>query len=175
MPDYYQPGMAWTAARANRWATHRIYQLEDLVLTNQTTPVTTDIQIPVETGAEYEYQLLISYSAEAGADTSMAASWSVPGSVMIHRFTLSHAAAALGTPINAGGVVILRRPAAGTNHIIGGSTATNFHSARDTGVIEAGGTGLMIWRVQQTGAGSATPTILRGGAAQTQILYRRIN
>ncbi|MGW8846625.1 hypothetical protein ACWGNE_02480 [Streptomyces xiamenensis] len=176
MPFPWRPGMRVTADRLNASSTHVVQLEADLPLVNRTTPLATDIRVPLIAGATYQYWLLISYSAASGADTSISANWSVPTGTEMLRFTISYQAVASNTTgANAGQYVIMRRPANGTGHVIGGTTAGNYHSARDEGLITVGGAGgTAIWQVQQGGAGASTGTIIRGGPTATRIVYRRI-
>lgn len=176
MPFPWRPGMRLTADRLNAGATHVIQQEADLALVNRTTPLATDIRVPLVAGAVYQYWLLISYSAASGADTSINAQWSVPVGTEMLRFTTSYQAIASGgTNLNNGQYIIMRRPANGTNQVIGGTQITNYHSARDEGLITVGGGGgTAIWQVLQGGVGSSTASIIRGGPTATRIVYRRI-
>ncbi|WP_040692409.1 hypothetical protein [Nocardiopsis lucentensis] len=154
-----------------------IVQTADQILTNQTTPIPTEIVIPVEAGATYVYECLVSLSAVADSDSALAFNWNVPTGTLLARFTHAYDATS-ATSLNSGAEIIQRRPANTTLQIAGGSDASsppsNFHSAVDRGTIAVGGvSGNVILEIQQSGAGSANETILRGGN-QTRAIVERI-
>lgn len=179
MPFPWRPGMLLTDERMNAGRPQMVLQEADLTMTSQTTLLDTDIVLPGVALATYTYQLLISLSAVQGANSGLAAAWSVPSGTSINRFTTSMAPANPPTSLNSGGVVIMRRPAAGTLQLAAGSDGssppTNFHSAYDIGTVTMGGVdGDLRWRVSQSGTGSTDATILRGGPTHTRLIYQRI-
>jgi hypothetical protein len=159
-----------------------VEQSEDVTITNSTTMLDSDIVIPAEAGAIYEYDLRIAYSAVRETDgpdvgSALVCNWSVPSGSAVNRFTTSFPRTP-GTGLNTGNAVIMRRPATATLQICGGTDAasppTNFHSAYDRGTITIGGTdGDVVWRF---GANRSVTeeTILRGGPTQTRLLYSRL-
>lgn len=156
-----------------------VVQTADQTINNSTTLVDTEIVIPVEAGATYWYQCLISYSAVRPTDGGSALdfAWSAPTGTALARFSQSYIEDPASTGANSGALIIQRRPANTTRIPAGGSDGTdppsNFHSAYDRGTIAVGGvSGNVILQVAQRSA-SATDTILRGGN-QTRSFFERI-
>lgn len=170
-------GQTLTADVINATRKRLIIQTADQVLTDQDTEIDTEIIIPVEAGATYWYECLISYSAVSAASSALTYSWDAPTGTALARFTQSYITQP-GTGSNTGSLIIQRRPANTTGIPAGGSDAssppTNFHSAYDRGTISVGGiSGNVVLQVRQAGSGSSNETILRGGN-QTRCFYERI-
>lgn len=173
----WRPGMPITAAALNARHDRIVLVDTDQVLTSQTTGVASGIVLALEPNAVYTYDLFIAYSAVSGANSALAFYWQVPAGTLFGRFTDSYIAAP-STGLNTGALSIKRRPANTTLQIAGGSDASsppsNFHSAVETGTITTaavGGDATLM--VQQSGTGSTSQTIVRGGN-QTRCVYRRI-
>lgn len=173
----WRPGMVLTAEALNARIDRIVLTDTDQVLTSQTTGVASGIVLDLEPDAVYIYDLLLSYSAVSGANSALAFYWAVPSGCLFARYTDTYIAAP-STGLNTGALNIKRRPANTTLQIAGGSDASsppsNFHSAIETGTITTaavGGTATLM--VQQSGAGSTSQTIVRGGN-QTRCVYRRI-
>lgn len=170
-------GQVLTADVVNATRKRLVVQTADQVLTNQATDVDTEIIIPVEAGAVYWFECLISYSAVSAANSALTWSWDAPTGTALARFTQSYVAQP-ATGSNTGSAIIQRRPANTTGIPAGGtdvsSPPTNFHTAYDRGTISVGGlSGNVVLRVRQAGTGSSNETILRGGN-QTRCIYERI-
>ena len=173
----WRPGMVITAEALNARHDRIVLVDADQVLTSQTTGTASEIELDLEANAVYVYTLLVALSAVAGANSALAFYWDVPSGTLFGRFTQSLAASS-ATSLNSGGAIIMRRPANTTLAIAGGSDSTsppsNFHSATEQGTITTGevaGTATLM--IQQSGSGSTSQTILRGGN-QTRCVYRRI-
>ncbi|MFL1441813.1 hypothetical protein [Nocardiopsis protaetiae] len=150
----------------------------DQVLTTQTVGVASGIVLDLEPDAVYTYECLISYSAVSGANSALAYYWDVPPGCLFARYTAGYIAAPATTSVNVGADVIYRRPANTTLQLAGGtdsaSPPANFHNSIDRGTITtaaAGGAATLM--VRQSGSGSTSQTIVRGGN-QTRCVYRRI-
>ncbi|WP_062208000.1 hypothetical protein [Streptomyces sp. NBRC 109706] len=150
-----------------------VEQMTDITITTNTTPQPTDLAWDVDAGGVYYYWASLSYSATPNSDFRW--NWSLPAgsgsSRSIVGFDPANAAAGVGT----GGAVLLRRPAPGTQIIIGGKDNNNppgdFRMGIDQGVITIGATpGTARVQVAQ-GASHAEQTIFR---AQSTVLYQRI-
>lgn len=179
MPFPWLAGQRITAARLDEAATRLVAQDADLVMTNQTSLVNSDIAIPVEAGATYVYDCMISYSAVSAANSALLFAWDAPSGTLLARNTQSYVAQPpTASGANTGSDIIMRRPANITQIPAGGtdtaSPPTNFHSAYDRGTITVGSVGgLVVLQVRQQGSGSANQTILRGGN-QTRCTFARI-
>ncbi|MEU1554012.1 hypothetical protein ABZ517_15005 [Streptomyces scabiei] len=174
MPNpYVYAGQIATADQWNAMIPRMVTQENDQTVTSATTGTTlvnSEVSVQLEPNALYTYQLLISYSADGAADFKWA--WSLSG-MLICSFSQANAAGLSTASINDGGDVILRRAAATTNRIAGGSGAANFHSAYDWGTLQTDGApGLLTLQFAQN-TSSANQTILRGGN-QTRLIYQRI-
>ena len=178
MPFPWLAGQRITAARLQESATQLVVQDTDLIMTNQTALVNSDIAIPVEAGATYVYDCMISYSAVAAANSALLFAWSAPSGTLLARNTQSYAAQSAASGTNDGALIIQRRPANATQIPAGGtdgaSPPPSYHSAYDRGTISVGSVGgLVVLQVRQQGSGSSNQTILRGGN-QTRATYARI-
>lgn len=125
-------------------------------VTSSTTLVNSNLIIPTVAGAEYRYWLLISYVASTAGDLSCA--WSVPANGAVERFGAGLGdIATVPTNINAMTHVQFRRPATGTVIIVGGGGAGQGVSYHESGKVEAGDGGNVIWQFAQ-GTSNATAT-----------------
>ncbi|WP_200308250.1 hypothetical protein [Streptomyces adelaidensis] len=166
-------GQIATADQWNALIPRMVTQENDQTVTSATTGTTlvdSEISVQLEPNALYEYRLWLSYSADGAADFKWA--WDLTG-MLICSFTQANAAGLSTASVNDGGDVILRRPAATTNRIAGGSGAVNFHSAYDWGTLQTDAAPGPITLQFAQNTSSANDTILRGGN-QTRFLYQRI-
>src|SRR5690606_1707517 len=85
-------GQVLTADVVNATRKRLVVQTADQVLTNQATDVDTEIIIPVEAGAVYWFECLISYSAVSAANSALMWSWDAPTGTALARFTQSYVA-----------------------------------------------------------------------------------
>jgi hypothetical protein len=174
-------GQRITADKLNASRKRSVVQTADQTLVGTTALVNTEIVLPIEAGAVYYYDCLISYSAvRAGSGGSaLSWSWNVPPGAVLARFTQSYVRDP-ASGVNTGSDVILRRPATTTRIPAGGTDSTsppiNFHSAYDRGTITAGGiSGLVILQVgQDTGTGPTASEVLLRGGNQTRCYFERI-
>lgn len=181
IPQWYA-GQVITADRMNARNVRYVSQNSDMAMVNQGTPLATEIVIPVEAGAVYYYNCLISYSARSGSANCLGFSWDAPSGTVLARFTISTDANGNEGASNTPNAMLTRRPANTTQVPAGGTSdenpPANFQSAYDQGTITVGSTGgnvvLMVRQNVGGGSPSATnQTILRGGN-QTRCFFQRI-
>lgn len=173
----WRPGMPITAEALNARIDRIVAVDSDQVMTNQTTGLPSEIVLDLEPDAVYTYTAMVSYSAMPGTNSALAFYWEAPSGTLFGRFTDSYVADP-PTGLNSGGLSIKRRPANVTLQIAGGTDSsappTQILSAIDMGTITTaavGGEATLM--VRQSGSGSSSQTILRGGN-QTRCVYRRI-
>lgn len=166
-------GQVMTADGLNARHPRLVQQETDQTVNNSTTYVASEITFTPEPNAIYEYNLLLSYSADGAADFKW--NWDATGALFC-SFTQARSVDATGT-FNAGATVIYRRPGNTTDRIAGGATTgtptDSFYSAYDQGTFATDGTITPITMQFGAVAAAAVNTILRGGN-QTRIIYRRI-
>lgn len=174
MPNpYVYAGQIATADQWNAGIRRIVTQENDQTVNSGstgTTLVNSEVTAQLEPNAMYDYWLWISYSADAAADFKWA--WSLSG-MLICSFTQANSASLSAASVNDGGSVILRRPAATTARIAGGSGSANFNSAYDWGTLQTDAAPGPITLQFAQNTSSANDTILRGGN-QTRFLYQRI-
>ena len=174
MPSpYVYAGQIATADAWNAMIPRLVTQENDQTVNSAstgTTLVNSEITAQLEPNGLYVYQLLIAYSADGAADFKWA--WDLSG-MLICSFTQAAALSLSTASVNDGGSVILRRPAATTNRIAGGSGAANFHSAYDWGTLQTDAAPGPITLQFAQNTASANDTVLRGGN-QTRFIYPRI-
>ncbi|QFQ97465.1 hypothetical protein F9278_15980 [Streptomyces phaeolivaceus] len=174
MPNpYVYAGQIATADQWNAGVPRMVTQENDQTVNSGstgTTLVNSEVTAQLEPNALYKYELFLSYSADGAADFKWA--WSLSG-MLICSFSLANAASLSTASVNDGGSVIMRRAAATTNRIAGGSGAANFHSAYDFGTLQTDAAPGPITLQFAQNTSSANDTILRGGN-QTRFLYQRI-
>lgn len=166
-------GMRITADRLEDRNIHVVEQAADQIVTNSTTLIDTNLLIPGEVGAVYQYQAHISFSATATPDFRWA--WVAPSGTDIRRYTMARIAAA-ATGLNTGSDVIMRTPALGTEMVAGGGDAdggapVNFFYTYEQGLVYMGGTaGSCVIRFAQF-TSNANQTIFRN---LSRLIYSRI-
>lgn len=169
MPFPWLPGMRMTASRMNARNVQLIEQAQDQTRTSSTTMVASEITLTPEVNAIYAYELYISYSADTASDFKW--NWNAPQATFSSFTQARHPDTAGG--VNAGALVIFRRPGNTTDRIAGGGGAENFHSAYDVGTFTTTGVAAPITMQFGQYSSNAGQTILRG-SNQTRMLYQRI-
>lgn len=169
----WQPGNRITAARLNARNTVVVEQASDQTMTSSTTYVNTNLILPGEVNAVYEYRLLVSYSATVTPDLKFA--WTVPSGAAARRFSISREAAATAG-LNTGVGIIMRSPGTGTDVLAGGGSADgaappDFFFALDDGLITMGGTAGNCTVQFAQNSSNSNQTIFR---AQSRLIYRRV-
>lgn len=171
-------GQTITADRLNAARMKMVAQSENQEVVNSTALVPTEIIIPLESGATYWYQLVLTYTARNTNDGveggGIRWAWDVPTGTSMPRQTASYALVGnQGISLIAGGRILLRSPAATTEMRAEGSGPDNFHAALEYGSIQVGGlSGAAVLQFAQWNAHS-TPTTLRG-ATRTRVFYARV-
>src|SRR5690606_19580747 len=171
-------GQTITADRLNAARMKMVAQSENQEVVNSTALVPTEISIPLETGATYWYQLVLTYTARntnEGVDGGgIRWAWDVPrGTSMTGQSAKCAPVDNQGISLIAGGRILLRSPAATTEMRAEGSGPDNFHAALEYGSIQVGGlSGEAVLQFAQWNAHS-TPTTLRG-ATRTRVFYARV-
>ncbi|KAB8162916.1 hypothetical protein FH609_004095 [Streptomyces sp. 3MP-14] len=173
MPWPWQPGMVVTAARLEEGRLRRVEQPSDITITSSITPQSTDLVWDVVAGAVYAYWASLSYSATTNSDFRW--NWALPSGSGASRGIVGFDPANTSAGVGTGGAVLLRRPAPGTQIVIGGKDASSppgdFRVALDQGIITIGSVaGVARVQVAQ-GASHADQTIFR---AQSTVVYQRI-
>src|SRR5690606_30068635 len=171
-------GQTITADRLNAARMKMVAQSENQEVVNSTALVPTEIIIPLESGATYWYQLVLTYTARNTNDGveggGIRWAWDVPTGTSMPRQTASYALVGnQGISLIAGGRILLRSPTATTWRGAGGAGPDNAQAARAYGSIQVGGlSGAAVWQFAQWNAHS-TPTTLRG-ATRTRVFYARV-
>lgn len=181
IPQWYA-GQVITADRMNARNVRYVSQNSDMQMVNQGTPLATEIVIPVEAGAVYYYNCLISYSARSGSANCLGFSWDAPSGTALARFTISMNPNGNEGASNTPNTMITRRPANTTQVPAGGTSdenpPANFQSAYDQGTITVGSTGgnvvLMVRQNVDGGSPSETNTTILRGGNQTRCFFQRI-
>src|SRR5690606_16817071 len=131
-------GQTITADRLNAAHMKMVAQSENQEVVNSTALVPTEIIIPLESGATYWYQLVLTYTASntgggmGGGGIRWA--WDVPTGTSMPRQTASYALVDnQAISLIAGGRILLRSPAATTEMRAEGSGPDNFHAALEYG------------------------------------------
>lgn len=96
-PDW-RAGMKLKASLLRAMNVYQVIQAANLSRTSSTTPTATNLVIPAEANAVYEYTIRIAYAAGAG-DASF--TWSVPASASMQRHGVGIGTSAGGTRTNA--------------------------------------------------------------------------
>lgn len=164
-PDW-RAGQKITADLLGGMQTYEIEQGSDLVRTSSTTLTDTDIVIPLEENAVYEYHLAISYNAATAGDAKVA--WSVPsGATMIRSGQgLGQSVSTSQTDADRG---FSARGAAATEFGFGGTGSTA--AFEESGVIECGSTaGNATLQFAQRVSSASSSTMF----TSTFCTYRRI-
>lgn len=178
MPSpYVYAGQIATADQWNAGIPRLIAQENDQIVNSSTTGTTyvdSEIQFQPEPNAEYEYDLLISYSTESEApDFRWRWQPETTGGVLFCSFTQAYVLAATGT-FNSGAAIIQRRPGNTTDRVAGGNAGiATFLSAYDRGTFSTNAAPDLIKMQFAQNTSSADDTILRGGN-QTRLLVQRI-
>lgn len=179
MPMPVFAGQAITTDMLNDLRMKMVVQTENQEVEGSSELVPSEIVIPVESGATYWFQAVITYSAghAEGFDGSGAFrwNWDVPTGTAMPRQTAAYSLNDSGNDdsLNRGGWVILRSPAASTDMRAQGNGIDNFLAVHEYGSIQVGGQGGdCTLQFAQWGA-SSTPTILRG-LLRTRAFYQRV-
>src|SRR5690606_41367710 len=121
-----------------------VAQSENQEVVNSTALVPTEIIIPLESGATYWYQLVLTYTASntgggmGGGGIRWA--WDVPTGTSMPRQAAGYAVVDNeGISLIAGGRMLLRPPAATTEMRAEGPGPGNFHAALEHGPSQVGG------------------------------------
>lgn len=164
-PDW-RAGQKITADLLAGMQTYLVEQGSNLSVTSSTAFVDSDIVIPLEENAIYEYHLCISYSAGTGGDANI--EWTVPSGA-----TMLRSGQGLGQSVSTAQTDADRsfsaRGAAGTDFGFGGTGSTA--AFEEHGTIECGstsGNAVLQWSQRVS---NATATTLLGSTFCT---YRRI-
>lgn len=176
IPQWYA-GNVITADRLNARNTYVVVQNADQAATD-TSFISSEIVVTFEPGAVYQYQCLISFTADRNNNFK----WNWSG----NDVTLASFTQAMDTGTNSGQnasrPVIFRRPGNATTRIAGGTSALDasppvevFQSAYDWGTLTTGsGTPTLVLQFGKlSDTLSDHDTILRGGN-QTRFVYQRI-
>ena len=176
MPMPVFAGQAITTAMLNDMRMRMVVQTENQEVEG-TALVPSEIIVPVQSGATYWYQLVMTYSAmntvsDGGGGISW--NWDVPTGTAMPRQT---AAISLGSTnnLNSGRGIILRSPAASTEMRADGvnDDPDAFMSVHEYGSIQVGGqSGDCTLQFAQWEPHS-TPTVLRG-ILRTRCFYARV-
>lgn len=178
MPLPVYAGQAITTDMINDLRMKMVVQTENQEVEDSTELVPSEIVIPVESGATYWYQAVITYSAAHAAGTEgpggFGWNWDVPTGTAMPRQTASYSVVdGERDGLNQGYRVILRSPAASTIMRAQGTGPDDFLSVHEYGSIQVGGQGgdctlqFAQWRP------SSTPTVLRG-LLRTRAFYQRV-
>lgn len=167
-PDF-RAGMKLKASHLRDMQTVRVIQGSDQTRTSSTALLSTNLIIPAEANAVYQYKLLLAYSCGAGDYTGQ---WDVPSGATMQRHGDGMAATATGsqTAYTEG---FSAQGAATTAFNIGGNTAgiTQIVSFVEEGYIEtSSSSGDVTYQFTQR-VSSADATIIR---AASQLYYTRI-
>lgn len=167
-PDW-RAGMKLKASLLRGMGVYRVLQGADQTRTSSTVALNSNLIIPVEANAVYQYKLLLAYSAGAGNFTG---TWDVPSGATMQRHGDGMAATATGsqTAYTEG---FSAQGGATTAFNIGGNTTgiTQTVSFVEEGYIETASTaGNATFQFTQR-VSSADATILR---AASQVYYQRI-
>lgn len=160
-------GQKVTAAllAATQW--QEIEQGIDQTVTNSTSFVDTNIIIPVEAGARYQYTLLAGYSSSTTADIKF--SWTAPTGGEVRRWTIAQGQNGTGG-VNTFSEVSMRYATTTNQVVAGGSGTGNEHAYIEIGVINGGAGGNVTLQFAQVTA-EATNTVF---LAESRISYVRI-
>lgn len=167
-PDF-RAGMKLKASHLRAMQTIRVVQGSDQTRTSSTANLDTNLVIPVEANAVYEYRLLLAYSCGAGDYTG---AWSVPSGTTMQRHGDGMAATATGTQ-TAYTDAFSAQGSATTAFNIGGNTSSIAQTCSfvEQGYIETASTaGNVTYQFSQR-VSSADATIIR---AASQLYYTRI-
>lgn len=167
-PDF-RAGMKLKASHLRAMQTIRVVQGSDQTRTSSTSNLDTNLVIPAEANAVYEYRLLLAYSCGAGDYTGL---WSVPSGTTMQRHGDGMAATATGTQ-TAYTDAFSAQGSATTAFNIGGNTSSIAQTCSfvEQGYIETASTaGNVTYQFSQR-LSSADATIIR---AASQLYYTRI-
>jgi hypothetical protein len=167
-PDW-RAGMKLKASLLRAMGTYRVLQGADQTRTSSTANLSSNLIIPAEANAVYQYKLLLAYSAGAG---DFQAVWDVPSGATMQRHGDGMAATATGsqTAYTEG---FSAQGGATTAFNIGGNTSgiTQVVSFVEEGYLETASTaGNATFQFSQR-VSNAEATILR---AASQLYYTRI-
>lgn len=146
-----------------------VLQGTDLERTSSTTLTATNLVIPVEANALYEYRLLVTYAA---GDGDVQVEWTTPAGTEMQRHGVGLGDASTGAPTN-GNSLFSAQGTGATDFDIGGSTlsATANCSFIELGHITTGSTSGNVTFMFAQDISNATASILR---SVSSVLYRRI-
>lgn len=176
MPLPVFAGQAITASMLNDLRMKMVVQTENQEVTSSTALVPSEIVIPVESGATYWYQMILTYSAgnTGSGGGGFAWNWAVPTGAAMPRQSISYSLLdTTNTSLNAGGRVISRSPANSTTMRAQGTGVDDFLSVHEYGSIQVGGqSGDCVLQFSQWES-SAQATTLRG-VLRTRCFYQRV-
>lgn len=179
MPMPVFAGQAITTAMLNDMRMKMVVQTENQEVEG-TALVPSEIIVPVQSGATYWFQTVITYSADHDPQHNdldaggFRWNWDVPTGTAMPRQTVAYNLFdTTNTALNDGGRVIVRSPAASTHMRARGTGPDDFLSVHEYGTIQVGGqSGDCTLQFAQWGSHS-TPTVLRG-ILRTRCMYMRV-
>lgn len=167
-PDW-RAGQKLRASLLDAMNVFQVLQGTDSSATSTTTLQSTNLVIPVESGALYEYRLLLVYACGAG---DLHIEWDVPGGVDMQRHGVGIGATSTGSQTNAD-ILFSAQGTQGTDFNMGGNSgdATANCSFVEQGFITTGSSsGDVTLQFAQDNSNATASTI----RAASSIHYRRI-